>query len=196
MSRITCFLALTPSPEIKQILADLINQIRRFPETANVKWIDPQNTHLTLLHFGTIDDERLKTASETLAQICRNTLPFKLNLGNLSYFYKGGDKSESILFVDILDPEKNLNDFFKTLRKTLGEQNFYPPERLSPHITIGHLKQHRYAHEQKRLLEVIVEKQPETSGNWVVERVDLYESLGHRPGGNYHRINNFVIGMQ
>ena len=56
---IRSFLAFDISEEVKKSLGSLVETIKS--QSKEVKWVEPQNFHVTLKFFGNIDEEKLKT---------------------------------------------------------------------------------------------------------------------------------------
>ncbi|MBI4033243.1 MAG: hypothetical protein HY377_01905, partial [Candidatus Blackburnbacteria bacterium] len=80
-----------------------------------------------------------------------------------------------------------------------AEAGFYPPERLTPHITIARLKGKRLrANERKRILSSIVDVDIKPIKPFLVESLNVYESV-HDPRSNksrYHLLYEVKLGLK
>lgn len=191
MKRLRTFIAVTPEPETQEKIAQTIEALKEqnFP----VHWEEPEKTHITLMFLGHINQSRMEEAAKAAQETAQNFAPFDARLNGLSYFFKKG--ADSIIFLNIQDPNRNFRNLYKELFRRLSEEGFYPPKRFSPHITIGRLKRQRHAHKKKKLLAEIAETEIPEIGSFTVEKLDVYESI-FDPASNkqrYHLLKSFEL---
>lgn len=104
-----------------------------------VKWVKPDNVHLTLKFLGNLTENQVARVSETLRIICAGTAPFKLELGSPGVF--PNLRSPKILWLGLRGQLDCLEKFRNHVEKTLAKQGFEPNSRpFIPHITIGRIK--------------------------------------------------------
>lgn len=167
------FIAINPPDDVKLEIGSLINELKnKFPA---INWENPQKIHLTLAFLGHIQDEKVEIVKKHLAEVVKNYYEFPLEISQLSYFYKKHE--DSIIFLEVKDETKLLQNLFKELRLSLEKKNIALPSRLKTHITIGKLRRQRYPHEVKKKLQTILTEEVKPIGKFTVRKIDLYESL-------------------
>ena len=80
------FIAIEISEEIKNILAQIESHL--IYAGADVKWVKPENVHLTLKFLGEIDEKKAAEVTAILDSIARMTKPFELNVKDIGAFPK------------------------------------------------------------------------------------------------------------
>ena len=78
------FIALELSKEIKDELGRLQDELKE--AGADVKWVKPENIHLTLKFLGDIDERKLGDIKKTLAEVASKFAPFEVSLFKLGAF--------------------------------------------------------------------------------------------------------------
>lgn len=204
--KLRTFIAINPPLVTKEEIAHVIESLKKevFSGSASrrIVWEDPQKFHITLVFLGRIPQEKMEIAAKIVRETAQSSNGFMLAGGGVSYFlkdkqsltsYKGS--SDSIIYLNILDPGKTLRTLYKALFKLLSEAGFYPPERLSPHITIARLKgKHIRVNERKKILSSIADIDIPQIKPFLVSALNVYESI---PSGNntrYHLLKSFPLG--
>ncbi|MCM8783055.1 MAG: RNA 2',3'-cyclic phosphodiesterase, partial [Candidatus Omnitrophica bacterium] len=72
------FIALPVPEEIKAILGSLEEELKT--KDVDVKWVNPQNIHITLKFLGEIEENRLSLIKKTLDKTFQATLAFPVTL--------------------------------------------------------------------------------------------------------------------
>jgi len=159
--------------EIARVTQNL--QKKNFP----VVWQDPEKAHITLIFLGHIAQERFEAAVSAVKKVAELQSPFELSTGQLDYFYSSTENSDSVILVGIQDPDRTLRNLYKELRNALGEEEFSPPTRLHPHITIGRLKKQKDRKHQTEMLLSLVEE-PVEGKTITVKSIGVMESIPDR----------------
>ncbi|MBU4376030.1 MAG: RNA 2',3'-cyclic phosphodiesterase [Candidatus Omnitrophica bacterium] len=81
---IRSFIAIELSPEIKAALQQIEDELK--PKIFGVKWVKPDNIHLTLKFLGHIDTHAVESVRTVLAAITQSAKPFILGLSSLGAF--------------------------------------------------------------------------------------------------------------
>lgn len=185
------FIAIALPLDIKEGISSQTDSLTtQFPK---VKWEQPNKLHITLAFLGKVDKGRLEDLKTGIEAVSKNSQTFILTLDGLSYFYKR--HADSIIFINVQDPNRGLRTLYQKLQKSLKNIRFFLPERLSPHITVGRLKRTRFPNERKRILADIAKVEPRSLGEFVVKTLDLYESLysQEKNTSQYKLIKSFAL---
>lgn len=185
------FVAIPVPDELKTNIEELINKLRdanRF-----VVWQNMAKAHITLVFLGHIAQERVDVAAQVLKNVASHIKNFEVVTGLLDYFYTGDD-GNSVIYLSIKDPDKNLRELYNQLKKSLGNEDFYPPERLHPHITLGMMKKERDRNLQTQKLEELTQDESLANISIPVHEVNMYKSLQERGGATrYKLLRNYSL---
>lgn len=148
------------------------NFVKQFPQ---VRWELPEKMHITLAFLGALPDDKVNSVRPLLHHIAQNHTPFELTITDLSYFYKKHE--DSLVYLDVVDREKNLQMLYRTLQKELENDQYSLPQRFTPHVTIGKLKRLRFPHEVKKILYDLAKFEIPQIENFSVTSIGLFESI-------------------
>lgn len=131
------FFAVKIPVPLKEQLAEFVDRMTALP--GRVKWVDPENVHLTLKFLGeTTPDllDGLKSAAENAATEVK---PFEMTVAGCGAF--PNLRSPRVFWVGIDDPEKRLQSLQKYLDYNVGQLGFErETKKFSPHLTVGRVK--------------------------------------------------------
>lgn len=131
---IRTFIALNLGPEIQDAILNIQAGLKKID--CNVKWVEPQNIHLTLKFLGDVEPKKIDVLKQTLTNLCASVEPIETGLTQLDAF-PSMDRPQ-VLWVGLKDNDRQLMALAKTLEKTLERLGFKRNEKpFSPHITIG-----------------------------------------------------------
>jgi 2'-5' RNA ligase len=105
-----------------------------------VKWVEPENMHITLLFLGEVDARETPAVCSAVEQACRSIRPFGLTLAGAGAFPTPRRPRTLIVHVTEGGPEMvALHDAVETPLLELGcyrrEERTY-----KPHLTLGRVK--------------------------------------------------------
>jgi 2'-5' RNA ligase len=120
----------------KKILDMIVSMNSRFAaEEWKVRWVHPDNVHLTLRFLGDIDSPMVDLIRDHLMPLGQMT-PFRMTVKGIGAFPSFG--SPRIIWVGIEDSEKKLEVLAEKMEGALEKMGFKPETRkFRPHITIG-----------------------------------------------------------
>lgn len=185
------FIALSLPEDSKNSIGNTIEKLSaNFPE---VRWEDKNKAHITLAFFKFITGDEITFIRNTLRDISQENKAFNLSVGPLSYFYKR--HGDSIVYLDVLDPEEKLKPIYTELKKKLDSKKLFLPKRVDLHTTIGKVGKTRYPHELKKLLANLAKNEVPDIGEFPVKSLDFYESLFGRDENTsrYQLIESFPL---
>jgi 2'-5' RNA ligase len=133
------------------IAVDLVKSVRdravALQETlagtgAEVKWVEPENLHVTLLFLGEVDDREV-------AEVCRQTAlctgshqPFAMSVEKLGCFPH--IRRPRVIWLGIGQGAETLTAIHDELEGPFAELGYRREERrFTPHITLGRVKSDR-----------------------------------------------------
>jgi 2'-5' RNA ligase len=128
------FIAISLPAHIKERLASLQNQLKA--TGADIKWVEPQNIHLTLKFLGEIDDEKLEKTSSILENVAKDKNSFQIRIYSLGAFPK--IISPRVIWVGIDKGDRQTQEIAKALEEKIVKIGIPKEDRaFSSHITIG-----------------------------------------------------------
>lgn len=149
-----------------------------------VKWVEPENLHITLKFLGDINDVQAWEVSQSLEPIVASQSRFNVTLKGLGAF-PALNRPRS-LWVGLIEGEAAVKALFDDVDAKLRELG-YPSEqrRFHAHLTLGRVR----GHQQKQALISKLEEFSETElGTMEIAAVTLYSSQLRRVGPHYSRM--------
>lgn len=130
------FIALEISDEVRERLAELLKRLHR--TNASVKWVEPENLHLTLKFLGEVPEVQIDDIIQALRAIAEATSPFSFTVRGVGGF--PDLRRPRVLWVGVEAPESLLR-LQQLVEKAMEMLGFALEERTyHPHITIGRVK--------------------------------------------------------
>jgi len=173
------FIAIELPQEVKDKLAELQALLKK--AGADVKWIEPENIHLTLKFLGEIDENKSVKVTEAIEDIAKKSKQLRMSLASLGAFPR--IEFPRIIWVGIDKGDKEITELAKVLEERIEKLGIPREERrFSSHITIGRV---RNPLNKDKLAKVLKELDNYFSGKNIefdVTKITLFKStLG--PGG-------------
>ncbi len=94
------FIAIDIDDKIRKAIADLQKQIASKVDVkqGDIKWVEPNNIHLTLKFLGEISDEQLAEVNEIAKKVAQAHQKFTLDIESVGSF---GGRSAKIVWVGV-----------------------------------------------------------------------------------------------
>ncbi len=169
---IRSFVAIKVPDLITPQLVGLQRELQTTP--INVRWVEPQNFHLTLHFIGDIDPDQVEKTIIELKNAVRGFPPFSLNFTGVGGFPREGKLR--VIWTGVGRGEKELLELQPLVLKALqkagvveeGEKN-----KFHPHLTLGRIK----GKPNTRSLRVLMEEQRGfVSADFSVSSLQLFKS--------------------
>jgi len=176
MKRLFAAIKIHPSPNYISLFNEISSSLRH----ERIKWVEPENMHLTLKFFGETDEVKIPFICQAMEAAVSQSKPFTLKIANTGIFGSHYDPKILWFGIEKLDKLENLaRNIFSEIAKCgwdADRQNFVP------HLTIGRIKELK----DKPLFQKIVGKYNtiEIQEENVTEII-LYESILRREGPLY-----------
>ncbi len=131
------FIAIELPPEIKDALGQL--QVQLNASGANVKWVEPQNIHLTLKFLGDTDDKEIDAIMRILEEVAGEKMDFTIRISSLGAF--PSLDSIRVIWAGIDQGDTIACQIAKDLEERIAYIGIAKEKRpFSSHITIGRTK--------------------------------------------------------
>jgi RNA 2',3'-cyclic 3'-phosphodiesterase len=132
------FIAAKISDAARVELAEFVDQFLQFP--GKVKWVEPQNLHLTLKFLGETDSMRLDAVKSAVARAASRFGAFDISISGCGAF--PNLRSPKVFWVGIVDDKKRLRTLAENIDSNLAELGFERESRpFSAHLTLGRVKE-------------------------------------------------------
>ena len=176
MSSVRTFLAIPLPRQLKASISAIQSHIQA--QIAGVRWVRPENLHLTLHFFGKTGQEDLEKIRVSVLSVKQCQQPFLVEVKRLGAF--PSLHRPRTLWLD-LEPKDQLRQLHRDLRRFLHQVGIATePQPYSPHLTIGRLRQ------QKPDLTDLYNSVGQTPvGQLPVDKLVLFESRLHPGGAEY-----------
>lgn len=174
---------------IEPALEKYISSLQEIFKDSIIKWVKPENFHLTLKFLGKTHIDKIEKIKIELSEIAKNNEPFDMKIqgsGVFKDFFR-----PTILWVGVRD-HKNFEKLKNDIENTMAELDFQiDHRRFKPHLTIGRIKDIKKRDEFEKfvrgyehyLFQVIH-----------IEEIILYESILKAEGPAYVELEKFNIG--
>jgi len=179
MKRLFAAIKVHPSEEYIR----LFNEISSSLSHERIKWVKPENMHLTLKFFGQTDEKQILLITKAMEIGVATSKPFTLKIVNTGIFGSHYDPKVIWFGIDMRDELDILaKNIFDELRKSGWQQD---RQNFIPHLTIGRIKELK----DKSLFQQILSKYNAVEiQEEIVTEIILYESILHREGPLYEEV--------
>jgi 2'-5' RNA ligase len=133
---------------------------------ANVKFVEPENSHITLRFFGEIDEELTEKISKSMEKACEGLSAMKAKLEGVGVF--PSLKYMRVIWIDVDCP--SLIRLKSELDSELIQLGFKVEKSFKPHLTIGRIKSSK---NKEKLSETIEKLKGTVIGDVKIDEIKL-----------------------
>jgi len=175
---IRTFLALELPPIEKKLIQDLLKDLRtRIPY--GVKWVEPENLHVTLQFFGDIEPKDIEIITEVSERELAKLDAFSIAVLGCDVFPANNPR---LVWLKLKTDYANIMTLPKEIRKSLQSLSYeFDTKPLRLHITLGRVKE---ALSQESIHYILSRPMPIQS--FLAQTVTLYESRLNIRGPVYY----------
>ncbi len=186
MDEIRTFIAVELSEELKQALRGAQKQLRNAPGAYSVRWVSPDNMHLTLKFLGNVSRGRVEEIADAIRQATMGFTPFVLQAAGLGCF--PNVRRPNVVWVGLEGDVERIVQLAQGIDDALGKRGFPREDRpFSPHLTLGRVSREARLSDRAALGDAI-QKFPQTGyGRVPVKAVHLFQS-DLRSGGPVYTV--------
>src|SRR5262245_25409439 len=141
MARIRTFIAVDFGKAIRDRVGALQEALAR--TGVEVKWVEPENLHVTLLFLGEVDDRDLPSVCNCVAEACQQQAAFTLSVEAVGCFPNA--RRPRVVWVGVGEGAQELVALHNALEPPLLALGCYRREerQYTPHVTLGRVKSDR-----------------------------------------------------
>lgn len=142
MAAIRTFIAIHLTDEIRQEIERTIGFLS--PRARGVRWVSPENLHLTLRFLGDVEEKRMPEVCEAVSTAAGEVPPFAIRVGDFGAF-PGLDRPK-VLWIGVEGDTVTLGELQRRVETELVRRGFPEEDRpFSPHLTVGRTVRDRRA---------------------------------------------------
>jgi len=144
MSTIRTFIAIHLPPDVKAALGDVARRLDSRTPRRTVRWVRPEQMHLTLRFLGDTDTDRLPAIQTAMDAVAAANAPFEMRLGSVGCF--PNKNRPRVIWVGLAGEEIHLLSLVADLEKELAPLGREPENKpFRAHLTLGRVKDERGA---------------------------------------------------
>ena len=156
----------------------------------SVKWVSPDNFHITLKFLGGVEQPRLAALWQSLHQALEGSPSFLLRFRGVGAF--PSPKRPRVIWAGITDGAQELSRLAARVEQVCADHGFEPEKRpFHPHLTLGRARQ---PVPTPALTAVMAELSAADLGEARLDRVALMKSELTRSGAIYHILQEKPLG--
>ncbi len=181
------FIAVPLSDEIRNNLKNIVKTLK--PLSDGVKWVKPENFHLTLKFLGETQADKVEGIISALEDSVEGLKPFIVSVQGISAF--PGLKRPRVIKCCIARGNKELINIFENIEKNLEPLEIKKEERkFIPHITLSRIKK---PVGNEELMKEISKLPTIDLGEMECGRISLVRSRLTRSGPIYTTEKEFIL---
>ncbi|HEY6105327.1 MAG TPA: RNA 2',3'-cyclic phosphodiesterase [Anaeromyxobacteraceae bacterium] len=187
------FVALDPPEPVRRRIAAMQAELRRAAgrHADGVRWVAPEDAHLTLQFLGAVPEERLEALRGALAATAGEARPLALELKGAGGFPSA--RRPRVVWAGVGGEVEALAGLAAGLGRRLAPLGFPPEERpLTPHLTLGRAREGRGATGLGGALAQVASLE---GAPWRAEALVLYRSHLSPAGASYQPLDRFPLGQ-
>jgi 2'-5' RNA ligase len=141
MARLRTFIAVDIGKAIRSRAVALQEALAR--STTEVKWVEPENLHVTMLFLGEVDDREVIDVCRVVAECAERQPAFTMQVATVGCF--PNPRRPRVLWMGVGQGTQELCALHDALERPLLELGCYRREDrpYTPHITLGRVKSDR-----------------------------------------------------
>lgn len=181
-----CFIAIDLTAEVKEAIRGVIEKTGQCER--GVRWVPPDNIHLTLKFLGEVKEDLIPEIAKKLTSICAGHETFSIKIKGTGAF--PNYRNPNVLWVGI-DYSSQLERLFSAIDGGMSDLGFAKETRkFAPHLTLGRVK-------DKRGIEPVIRELSQFKDTFFgivnVNEVLLMKSVLKPSGAEYSKVAVFKL---
>jgi 2'-5' RNA ligase len=179
------FIAIPLPEETRNFLSNIQNQLKSCG--ADVKWVQPQNIHLTLKFLGEINEGQLNKINVILEEVAKKMHPFTVSIDSIGAFPR--INSPRVIWAGIQQGDSEVKIIANELEERIAEIGIPKEEKtFSSHITIGRRRSGLKMDKLIDGLQKIASLAKEQGQEFLTSKITLFKSTLTPKGPNYESL--------
>lgn len=184
------FVAIDLPAPIKEALGRLQAELALSPEI--IRWVRPENLHLTLQFLGEVPEARVVAVGAALEGVAHRADPFVVSLARLGAFPSLG--TPRVVWVGVERGVERVEVLARAVGRALRPLGFKPEDRpFRPHLTLGRV---RLTRAREPLVRAVEQARDVAVGEVLVDRVVLFRSDLRPSGPIYAKLRECPLGTE
>jgi len=185
MKKTRTFVAVEASPAIRHAAQRLIDSLRAAP--AQVKWVAPENMHVTLKFLGDVDPREIHNVCRVIEDAAAGVEPFELEIRGAGAF--PNLRRPGTVWLGAGQGAEQLAALARPIEKALQRLGFRrEPRRFHGHLTLGRVR--RGGPGVGELGELIRQHADYQAGRMKVRQATVFSSRLGPEGPTYEALGN------
>lgn len=186
MADLRLFIAVPLPSALQQTLGQVLDRGRSVRE---VKWVAPENLHVTLLFLGDTPEEKVPVLQEALVAVATSAAPFEAGVMGWSAF--PNSRRPEVFFSPLAQGQEAFTRLAGAVSGSLRTVGFAGDgKKFHAHLTLGRLRRGQDAREAIQFLH---QESFVLNGAWRVDRFQLFQSRLSPEGAHYSVLGEFRL---
>lgn len=152
MERLRVFIAIQLPDAVRAQVARLQEKLKE--ADADVKWVEPQNIHLTLKFMGEVDPDKIETLYGGLSEAIGEQGKFPISLAGIGAF--PSMRRVQVVWIGVFSGAEEASGLAERVEASLVKRGFEAEKKkFVPHLTIGRVRSFRNTNQLVKLIEEI-----------------------------------------
>lgn len=140
------FIAVPLGEPVRRLAEERIRALREQPGGDSVRWVRPENLHVTLRFLGNIERRIVPELATAVREEMAGLAPFTAEIGGVRTFPPSSSKRRPRVVVLDVGPEAALAELASAVERAVQRAGFDAEDRpFRPHLTLGRAKRSRQA---------------------------------------------------
>lgn len=134
-----CFIAIDIGSSIKKEIGEFVDSLKKYD--SDIKWVSPENVHLTLKFLGDTPQDNLPGIGDSLRKAIFSYRPFYIKIHGTGLF--PNRKNPRVIWVGLENTETigSLKGDIEDAMSSFGYQR--EDKDFRPHLTVGRVRSHK-----------------------------------------------------
>lgn len=181
-----CFIAIVIPDSLKKQIIEMTDLLKKYD--ADIKWVNPENIHLTLKFLGNTPQSLLTKINETINEAVLPYSPFYIKIYGTGVFPH--KKHPRVIWIGIKDSEILIN-LRNAIEQSISSLGYQKDEKgFKPHLTLGRVRS------QKGIMHIInslEDFKDKDFGSIYVDNIKLMKSDLKPKGAEYSCLYDIPI---
>ncbi len=185
MSLIRAFIAIPLPASLQQRIHQETKPLRTQLDSELLRWVPPENIHITLKFLGDTSEEKLAMLKKILVKEIAQIHPFEISIKKLGVFPTLS--RPSVIWIGVEDSRK-LSTLHRCVETGASQIGSVPEKRrFSAHLTLGRVTRKGYNSKMRSQIRKTLEENPDYDfGKVRVSSIHIFQSE-LMPSGAKHR---------